>query len=595
MANKPEPTPIEDYGLDFPPTMDQLQIELYMFREKEDAIESGHDRYFHYQNICRLLWDEEDCSPWAETMRREFCGDSVKLGEPLHVVVTGPASAGKSTEAARFAVVWMWAAPLEFAVPVTSTSVKMSKKRIWAEIKRLYTAAKIKAKKLYGYDMPGHLVDSSAEIQITKGDSQHSIAIVPGSQTFMTDGIKKLQGWHARYVLVLADELQDMTKEVIESCVNMKAGTKEFIFIGLGNGQSWFNTLGQCMLPKGGNPEDVNVEMERWETQDGICLHFDGLKSPNLTNPGPVVKGVRQNPFPYLVDQAQIDSVIKRFGENSVQYWQMVRGFPPPDDSFMSVVSESLLIKFGAMQNQDLQPGFKWYAGLDPAFGGDGCVLKFAKVGTFVVAQGEEVRMGIVAAHCIPLKIVASKNQPEEFQIAEQVMEHCKQYDVEPRNFSGDGTGVGRGALAVIREKWSNSIHVVQFGGGASDLPVSNIDSQPCKLAYWDRVTELYFSMKTFVMNNQVRGLTTSMARGFGCRTYKTDRSRSKLQDKSEARKALGRSPDEEDAFVTIIDNLRHQGYFAGPMGFNRTWQKMIRESYLSGDYAATDPMLMNA
>lgn len=585
--------PLEDYGLQFPSNVDQLQIELFMFRRKDLQKECGTERYAHYRRICEILWPQDELSPWAEKMQREFCGESVKQGEPLHVAVSGPASAGKSTEAARFAVVWMLMAPGEFAVPVTSTSVQMSKKRIWAYIKTMWMSAKETCKRTLGYEIPGWLVDSSAQLQSRKGDDQHAIAIVPGSQAYNTEGIGKLKGWHAKFVLILADELQDMTEEVIEGCVNMQSGTEEFIFIGLGNGQSWLNTFGKVMMPRGGNPEDVNVEMERWETRDGICLHLDGLKSPNILNPGPVVKGVQQNPYPYLQTQHQIDKIIQKHGEDSVQYWQMVRGFPPPDDSFSAVVSESLLIKFGCMKDQPLMPGWQWYAGLDPAFGGDGCILKFAKVGTFLPLYGEEPRMGIVSAHAIAIKLVASKDQPEEFQIAEQVMKHCSELGIEPRNFSGDGTGTGRGAMAVIREKWSPVIHVVQFGGGASDLPVSNIDSTPCIKAYWDRVTELYYSMKTFVMNHQVRGLTQAMARGFGCRSYKTDRGRYKLQSKSEARAALGRSPDEEDAFVTIIDNLRHQGYFAGPMGFNNEWQKMVKEASMDAEYSPTDELLL--
>lgn len=588
------PDPIEDYGIAFPQGVDQFQIELYLFRNKEIAKQVGTTRFEHYRKICGILWPSDDLSPWAESMQKEFCGESIRIGEPLHVAVSGPAAAGKSTEAARFSIVWMCAAPTDFAVPVTSTSVEMSRRRIWGEIKRLWQTGKENCRKRFGYDIPGHLVDSSAQIQVVKGDSQHAIAIVPGSQTYTTEGVGKLKGWHARYVLIIADELQDMTEEVIEGCVNMQSGTIEFIFIGLGNGQSWMNTFGKVMMPKGGNPEDVNVEMERWETADGICLHLDGLKSPNVLNPGPVVKGVRQHPYPYLQTQEHIDKVIQRHGEDSVHYWQMVRGFPPPDDSFNAVVSESLLIKFGALKSKELAPGWQWYAGLDPAFGGDGCMLKFAKVGMFIPEGDEEPRMGVVAADAIAIKLTASKNQPEEFQIAEQVMRHCQERGVNPRNFSGDGTGTGRGALAVIREKWFLGIHVVQFGGGASELPVSNIDSTPCKQAYWDSVTELYFSMKTFVMNNQVRGLTAQMARGFGCRTYKTDRGRSKLQGKTEARMALGRSPDEEDAFVTIIDNLRHQGYFAGPMGFSNEWQKMVKESYMEAEYAATDAMLVS-
>lgn len=584
----------EVYGYNFPPEFDQLQIELWMFLKKIGPELGGLGRLGHYRNICEILWPEDKYSEWADRMHAAFCGDSIKENEPLHVCVTGPAAAGKSTEAARFAVVWMLAAPDEFAVPVTSTSLGMSRRRIWKEIKDKWQRAKTRCRELFGYDIPGHLVDSSAEIQAVKGDSAHAIAIVPGSQSYLTEGVKKLQGWHARYVLIIADELQDMTKEVIDSCVNMASGTIEFIFIGLGNGQSWLNTFGICMMPKNGNPDSVDVEMEQWETADGICIHFDGLKSPNILNPGPIVKGIRQDSFPYLQNQSQIDKVVARHGENSIEYWQMVRGFPPPDDSYNAVVSESLLIKFHALKQVQFVSSPEVYAGLDPAFGGDGCVLKFANVGTFKPEEGEVPRMGILATERVDIKVVASKTQPLEFQIAEQVIELCKSRGVRPENFAGDGTGTGRGVLAVIRERWSNAIHTVEFGGGASDMPVSNLDGTKGKDAYYNSVTELYFSMKTFVINGQARGLTAQMARGFGCRTYITEKAKSRLSSKLEARKILGRSPDEEDAFVCIVDNLRRQGFFAGPLGYNKEWWEAVKEAAsLDAQYAATDDLLI--
>lgn len=584
----------ENYGKVFPVDMDQLQIELWCFIRKLRPDQGGLGRLGHYKNICRILWPEDTYSEWADTMQAAFCGELTKPDVPIHVCVSGPAAAGKSTEAARFAIVWMMAFPGQFAVPVTSTSVPMSRRRIWKEIKDKWQRAKDRCQKLFGYEIPGHLVDSSAEIQSVKGDSAHAIAIVPGSQTYLTEGVKKLQGWHARYVLILADELQDMTKEVVDSCVNMQAGTIEFIFIGLGNGQSWLNTFGQLMMPKNGSPESVSVDMDQWETADGICIHLDGLKSPNILTPGPIINGVQKDLFPYLQNQAQIDKVIARHGENSIEYWQMVRGFPPPDDSFNAVVSESLLIKFQALKSVEFVGTPEMYAGLDPAFGGDGCILKFALVGTFRPIEGETARMGICAGERIPIHVVASKTQPMEFQIFDQVMVECRARGVKPRNFSGDGTGIGRGVMAVLREKWSNEINVVEFGGSASDMPVSNLDPALGKQAYFNSVTELYFALKTFVMNGQVRGLTAAMARGFGCRTYITEKGKARLQRKDEAKKALGRSPDEEDAFVTIIDCMRRQGYFAGPLGYDKNWWQAVREaSTLEASYAATDEMLI--
>jgi len=565
------------YQREWPKGWDDLQIELFMFRNKVSEEDGGLGRLGHYQEICKLLWPKLIYTEWTHRMHAAFCRDE-------EVILSGPASAGKSWEIARYAIVWMLSSGGDFAIPVTSTSVLMSRKRIWAHIKTMYETAQASAKKL-GITLPGHPLDSSTEIQYVKGDSQHAIAIVPGSQKYTIDGVTKIKGWHARFILVLADELQDMTDEIISACANLRSGTDEFKFIGTGNGCSWVNTMGKIMMPKSGNPESVNVEMEEWETETGICIHFDGLKSPNILEPGK---------YKWNQSQEDIDKIVARHGENSIQYWQMVRGFPPPDDSFNAIVSESLLIKFGAMKHQELAMGWEWYASLDSGFGGDGCVLKFAKVGTFLLQDGESARMGVLFEDKVEIKTTASKDNPVDFQIADQAISLCKGRGVKPRNFSIDGTGTGRGVAAIIRKNWSPEIHVCEYGASASDLPVSSLDATKCKDAYWNAVTEFYYSMRTFVMNGQVRGVTAQMARGFGCRTYSVKNGRTILAPKLEARKILGRSPDEEDASVMIIDNMRNQGFFAGPMGFDHEWRDAVREAAsLDASYAATDELLM--
>lgn len=578
VLKKSSPKPLEDYGLDFPPSLDQLQIELWMFRNGAQFGDEYQGRLIHYRKICEILWPDIIYTDWTNRMHEAFCRD----GE---VILSGPASAGKSWEMARFAIVWMLSGAGDFAIPVTSTSVQMSRKRVWAHLKTMAFSAQEIAQKKLGYTLPFHILDSSTEIQSAKGDSQHAIAIVPGSQKYVQDGVTKLKGWHAGYVLILADELQDMTDEVIMSCANMRSGTKEFKFIGSGNGCSWMNTMGKAMMPKSGNPESVTVDLDEWETATGVCIHFDGLKSPNVIEPGR---------YKWNQSQDDINKIIKSYGEDSLQYWQMVRGFPPPDDSFNAVVSESLLIKFNAMKKQELARGWEWYASLDPAFGGDGCVLKFAKVGTFILPTGEDPRMGVIFDDKIEIHTVSSRTLPIEFQICEQVISACKARGVKPENFSGDGTGTGRGVLQLLRKEWSNYIHVIEFGGSASDRPVSGQDYTKCKDAYWNSVTELYFAMRTFVMNDQVRGMTAQMARAFGCRTYTTKNGRSLLSSKQEARKILGRSPDEEDAACMIIDTMRSHGYFGGLMGYNNEWQDAVREAAgLDGDYKATDEILL--
>jgi hypothetical protein len=344
------------------------------------------------------------------------------------------------------------------------------------------------------------------------------------------------------------------------------------------------DTMGKAMMPLSGSPESVTVDMDEWEAKDATIVHFDGLKSPNIIEPGSA---------PWNQSDTEIKTIIAKHGENSMHYWQMVRGFPPPDESYNAVVSESLLLKFHALHQQELSPGWEWHAGLDSGFGGDDCILKLARVGNFILPKDEEPRNGVVFNERIVIKTISKTSDPVDFQIADQAIAICKERNVKPRNFSIDGTGTGRGVAAIMRKNWSNEIHVVTYGESASDMPVSHQDFTKGKDAYWNRVTEMYYSLRIFVMNGQVRGVTAQMARGFGCRTYAVKNGRTLLAPKLEAKKVLGRSPDEEDASVMIIDNLRRQGYFGGLLGHDQEWQKLVRDSYMEAEYAPTDELLL--
>lgn len=521
-----------------------LEIELTCFREDLQPEDGGLGRYVHYENILKMLWPDDHNHAWTERLRRNFC-------EEKHLIVAGCTAVGKSHEAAKFAIVWQQCDPLGSAIAVTSTSVNMARRRIWGVIARYWRESKV--------PLIGHLTDSTGDLQAIAGDKIHAISIIAGSQKFKQDGLGKLKGWHAPRVLILADELQDMTEEVVNGCANMMSGCVEAKFIGLGNAGSWLDTLGKLMVPIDGI-ESITVNDDEWLTPRGKVIHFDGLKSPNIIE-GDKYKGI--------FGSEDLARIIKDYGENSLHYWQMARGFPCPEDASSVIVPQQLLIKFRALEPCTFVSRPITYAGLDPAFGGDGCTLAFAEYG---YESGTSINV-LSITDTVDIRTVIS-DEPADYQIARQVIARCKERGVSPECFSIDCTAIGRGVAAIIANEWSSSIHRVEFGGSASDMPISDSDSKTGKEEYCNRVTELWYSFRRFVQNSQIRNLPEEAAKQFSSRRYSTKGGKIIVEAKDLFKASYGRSPDDADAIVTIIDNIRRDGALKKRSAFDAGWSK---------------------
>ena len=71
---------------------------------------------------------------------------------------------------------------------------------------------------------------------------------------------------------------------------------------------------------------------------------------------------------------------------------------------------------------------------------------------------------------------VTEKEVPRNFQIARQFVDWCKNSGVDPENVGIDSTGGGVVFAEILMQEWSTRINKIQFGGAASDLPISATD-----------------------------------------------------------------------------------------------------------------------
>jgi N-acetylmuramoyl-L-alanine amidase len=359
MAEQVSEHPLIDhkYGIRSPVKIPDLELELYAFRNRLQPNEGGLGTFDHFRNATKMLWPKMSWNPWLEAQVEGLC-------EHDYVGWAGCGASGKTFGATLFATVWWLANPSKTTVVLTSTTAKMIRKRMWANLQDL-------VRKSRGF--PGNMVDSKMSLQAIKGDDRHSISAIAVAEGNTSKAVANIQGIHAERVMVIIDEATDTPEAAFEACTNLSKGCREFKMLVIGNPASKFDPHGRFCTPAKGW-RSVTIEDQHWLTERGMCRRFDGMKSPNISE--------GRTKYPYLITQDQVLSAMRHEGEQSPTFWKYTRGFWSPDGMVKTVLSESLIETHTPTKNLVFTTNVQVVAGLDPGFGGDRCVLRFAKVGT---------------------------------------------------------------------------------------------------------------------------------------------------------------------------------------------------------------------
>lgn len=533
--------------------------ELMAFAAGKTVADGGLGRFQHFRNASKLLFPNVEWNPWAERQIRSLCDDyyAVKIGKSTkrYVDWAGCAAAGKTFNAGHFALIWWLADSQNSIVIFTSTTGKMVRKRVWPVIQQLYFQAKQACAELYNVPISrvefGNLVDSKTTLQARKGDDKHAIFAIAVKDGNTASAAADIQGMHAPRILVVVDEATDTPEAIYSACWNLEKGCQDFTLLSLANPKSRLDQFGLSMEPKNGW-SSVSVNDDEWETKRGICLHFDGHRSPNVN--------LGYTRYKYIYTNEDYLSALRKHGTNTLEAWQYDRGFPAPDSVDNTVFSEVMVMDHRGMEHFTFYQRFDLFASLDPAFGGDACKLLFAKVGD--VEEGNKMAVDIVET--IEIHTDATIPESVDKQIAKRVIEECQKRGVKPEHFGSDATGTGRGVFAYLYDNWSTAIHRVEFGGAPSELRSATDDQRPSNEIYDRRVTELWFACRDFLKGGQLRGLYRDAVLQFCGRTYTTKGRKYSLEKKEETKARIGRSPDDADAIAVLIDTVRKSGIQAG-------------------------------
>lgn len=511
-------------------------VELVCFELNHPPEKGGLGRYGHFVEFVKLKFPgcwEVMFNEWVEKQIRSLC-DYNSIGW------AGCAACGKTHVATLFAMVWWLVDPKNSAVILTSTSKQMIKRRQWAAFQ--YWVGKYKGK------FPGHTVDSMTIHQAEPGDVKHSIGAYAVEQGEMKKAMEKIQGIHCRRILIIIDEATGTQPAVWEVCANLSSGAKRFQILAIGNPDSQFDPHGLHCEPKAGW-NSITVDSDEWETKDGICIHFDGVKSPNVTE--------GKTKWEYLITIDQIETNKKKFGENSTTFWKYSRGFWCPEGSSQMVLTAQTCAKYCVQTDEPFHTTSQIIGAVDPAFEGDRCAVKFAKVG-----DRTDGTKFLKFFKTVIIRPQATSKEPVTYQISNGIIKACEDVGCLPHHFACDTTGNGIAVADALARDWSSSIIRVLFNSAASDIPLSNLDTRSAKDVCKNKVTELWFAFRSYVEADLIRGMDPDTINEFCKRKLFSDGVRSFVEPKKEMKARLqGESPDLADAAALVVEVARKLGF----------------------------------
>jgi hypothetical protein len=495
----------------------------------------------------------------------------IAVDHPEHLYITNGFTPTHNTMAsAVLAASFFLADPDNTSVSLTSTSKQAMGGRVWGVLRDLHSEARDPDT---GRPFSWHLINSQKTIQRERGDEKFNISCFAVETGELLKSIDKIKGRHTPRMFLIVDEANSTPDAIFHTIPNMIKGVRELVILIIGNALSYFDNHGRACEPMSGWPS-ITIDDTRWQTKGvpewrmpgGLCCHYDGEKSPNVL--------AKKTIYPHIFSYENWIEDAK-WGENSIHYWSQTRGFWPPEGMVNTVFSDPLIARCDGTGFLGFVANRVTYAFLDPAFGGDRCVLLLADVG-----ETDAGLMGIQLRQPLYIEPKVHNEAERDYQIAREVIEQCKAEGVKPAQFGSDATGIGRGVHAIIAGEWSPEIQRVEWGGRASEEPSSQADGRPAHEVYDNRVTELWFRCREFLEAGQLKGLGTETVKQFCSREYAKLGRRYKLSTKPECKAKLGYSPDEADAAAGLCWVALRNGVIPmGKVSFsqNSAWQEITR------------------
>lgn len=536
----------------------------------------------HRRILIQSMWPNEEWHEWSERRIKSISYSNF-------VIWHGPASSAKSADAAKMAIEYWLESPHNTSVIVCSTTMQSLRRRIWAEVVSHFKQIE---GKMGGY--VGELLDASCIVRWEPGDSRHGIFGVAVEDGPVEDAVNNLVGFHPKRYFLILDEMQGV-REAIMSHRLLSNITKnpEAKFLGMGNPSNLMSLLCRHAAPLNGGWAGIERFTPSWEIDNhgfqgkGICLFFDGRKSPACLDP----EFAKRNPW--MINQKMLDADLARAGgnENDPAYMEQSIGWPPEKGLESTVLDASILIQFKCQQKPVWTDGFTKCAALDPAFnGGDRAILRFGKRGLVNDAEGK--RWVIDMGEYMEVPIDSASARPIHYQIMDFVSKQCAARGVPPSECAVAAAGEGGGLVSIMEMEWG-MVTAIEEGGRPSER-VADERGKLAKEKYDTRASELCFGLRDFALGNGIRGLDDKAAEQACARiTFEKNgkwaaepKSGSKGRSDATGRAAkgfkerLGYSPDHFDSAIILVELCRLKGaepaFAMGSPQIDENWQKEV-------------------
>lgn len=543
---------IARYGTNWPDGSDTLQIERECVRFGGEWISKsgrkcGDGLFAHYRNIQSLLWPEDDHHRWSDQILHVLLDNRIS-------VLAGSRDSGKTRCCSKFALVDYWCFPDETLILMSSTTITGLELRVWGDIKSLIKRAKERYPWLEGNVVDakkGFFTDNISERSEYRDMRRGIIGIPTLSQQneFQGDMLRNFAGIKQKRRRLIGDELQFIPVSYLDILANLDEGDFKASFVGNpigGNGKA----LDKVMEPEGGwGAEGKVTKTVTWKNKfGGVTLNLIGTDSPNFDE-------ATKDKFSYLVSSKSVERVKKQFGEKSLQFHSQILGVRVTGAESNRVMTSQEIELWGGYKPcvWSQSPDLNIYA-VDAGYGGDLCVGIQVECGNDVDGQ-RVMKFGLMEV----IPVMVGIEQSPETQIVRYVKSKCASKGVpDEKVFVEAGM---RATLATeFGRVMSPAVNMINFGGQATDRPVSNdlyvVEKdgtkrlKKCSEHYDKFVTELAFSVRELVRSSQAREFPKEAASEFERRKWEFvygDRYRLETKDDYKKRNG-GVSPNYMDS-----------------------------------------------
>lgn len=550
------------------PHRSQIEIELEMIRlggywkrQSDPNKRYGNGLFYHYKALQACLWPWKKWDRWSSLILENLIANRLTM-------LVGPASSTKTHNVAAFMLCRYFAYSMSSCNLVSSTDSRSLELRIWGEVKKLWNEARARWD-----DAPGRMIESK-QMLVTDGNDEDAtdyrngiicVPVVVGGQTI---GLSKLVGFKNGSVFLAADELSFMPIAFFDCIANLNKNPG-FRCAGMGNPKDRMDTFGKLAEPAleegGWERYEPTGKTYTWNTRfpGGRVIQLDGRDSPNNdAEPG------QPYPFPYIINRDDIKRDLDYYGEDSVQVSMMDYGIFPRDAQARRVITRTMVERFRAQEEPIwAEEELTKVVGVDVAYGsvgGDRCVgveMHFGKC-------TDGVQRLAFAGDPFVIPVKASSDLMPEDQIALWLKTYCESgmREIPPSHVGFDSTGRGS-FVAAFGRVWSNDFHAIEFGGSATDRPVSTKIVTPSRLHYYNFASELWFAAATAIQSDQIRGLPGGILEEGCLRGWDWQNKKVQVEPKDEMKKRGIRSPDLFDSFVVAIEVARRLGFELGNAG----------------------------